>query len=448
MTNLLYTKNSIIGRLKKYFYLYFSTFSSGTAENLFLFVLSVLALESANSVRFLYTHFLKSISEKSLNAFYYTCSYAKVDYSKFMNITANIAISIIPSFLVEEPIFILIDDTIVPKYGTKFENVSKLFDHSAHNGANFLNGHCFVSIMLCVPVIRNGKILYNAIPLGYKMWNKEKSKIELAAEMVSKIMPELSKQKQVILLFDSWYAKSGMTSLVNKFQNLNIICNVRSDAVLYDFPPIKTGKRGRPAKHGKKLSIYEDFSLSANKIGEYFIGYREVLKNIFGCLPVMAYVTAPNKSGDNRRLFISTVKASDLRISCAWQEKSPLNQTGLDWMNYVPLFLYIFRWNIEVSYYEQKTFWSLCRYMVRSSHAIELVVNLINIAHCSMKILPYSDTYFENNKNESVQEFRFQLSKSIKEQVFIATFVAFVESTNKSESALNLLKEQIFSKSA
>ena len=39
MPNLLYTKNSIIGRLKKYFYLYFSTFSSGTAENLFLFAL-------------------------------------------------------------------------------------------------------------------------------------------------------------------------------------------------------------------------------------------------------------------------------------------------------------------------------------------------------------------------------------------------------------------------
>jgi hypothetical protein len=64
------------------------------------------------------------------------------------------------------------------------------------------------------------------------------------------------------------------------FSFTGIICNVRSDAVLYDFPPIKTGKRGRPAKHGKKLSIYEDFSLSANKIGEYFIGYREVLTNI------------------------------------------------------------------------------------------------------------------------------------------------------------------------
>ena len=30
------------------------------------------------------------------------------------------------------------------------ENVSKLFDHAAHNGSNYLNGHCFVSVMLCV----------------------------------------------------------------------------------------------------------------------------------------------------------------------------------------------------------------------------------------------------------------------------------------------------------
>ncbi len=40
-----------------------------------------------------------------------------------------------------------------------------------------------------------------------------------------------------------------------------------------------------------------------------------------------------------------------------------------DRMKYIPLFLYSFRWNIETSYYEQKTFWSLCRYMVRSCKA-------------------------------------------------------------------------------
>ena len=36
---------------------------------------------------FLYQHFLSGITEKSLNVFYYACSYAKVDYSRFMNTT-------------------------------------------------------------------------------------------------------------------------------------------------------------------------------------------------------------------------------------------------------------------------------------------------------------------------------------------------------------------------
>lgn len=448
MPKLLYNKNSLIGRLKNYFYLYFENLAVGTAENLFLFILSAIALESVHSVRFLYSHFLKSVSKKTLNAFYYTCSYAKIDYSRFMNITVKIALTLISPFYANEPVFLLVDDTIVPKSGCKFENVSKLFDHSAHKGSNFLNGHCFVSLTLCIPVSKNRKIHYLSIPLGYKMWQKEKSKIKLAADMVSEVMPSLSKVSQVILLFDSWYAKSDMTSIVKNFSNLNIICSVRSDSVLYDLPPARTGKKGRPAKHGKKLSIHNDFELSNSKIGDYFIGYRKVLTNIFGNLAVTAYVTAKNRTGNSRRLFLSTISATDLRISCAWQEKAPLNQTGLAWMNYVPLFLYSFRWNIEVSYYEQKTFWSLCSYMVRSKRAIELVVNLINIAYCSMKILPYKDTYFADHKNESVQEFRFHISQAIKEQIFIVNFVKFVESTNKSKEALNLLKERIFSKSA
>ena len=205
------------------FYLYFESLPVGTAENLLLFVLSVIALESASSIRFLYTHFLKGISQKSLNAFYYTCSYAKLDYSKFMNITAKIVISLISDFYAGEPVFLLIDDTIVPKSGCKFEGVSKLFDHSYHTGSKFLNGHCFVSLSICIPVLKNGNIHYMSIPLGYKMRQKEKSKMALAADMISQIMPILSNIKQVILLFDSWYAKNDMTSLVSKYSNLNII---------------------------------------------------------------------------------------------------------------------------------------------------------------------------------------------------------------------------------
>ena len=94
-----------------------------------------------------------------------------------------------------------------------------------------------------------------------------------------------------------------MTSLVSKYSNLNIICGARCDSVLYDLPPERTGKRGRPAKHGKKLSIYDDFTLSDDKTGNYFIGYRQVITNIFSDLTIMAYVTAANKTGSGRRLF-------------------------------------------------------------------------------------------------------------------------------------------------
>ena len=140
---------------------------------LFLLILSILALESAHSIRFLYRHFLSGITTKSLNAFYYACSYAKVDCSGFMNITAKIALHLIPESLKSQPVFICIDDTMVSKFGLKFENVSKLFDHAAHNGSNYLNGHCFVSLMLCIPVWNHDKISYLAVPLGYRMWQKK-----------------------------------------------------------------------------------------------------------------------------------------------------------------------------------------------------------------------------------------------------------------------------------
>ena len=74
---------------------------------------------------------LSGITKKSWNVFYYACSYAKVDYSRFMNTTARIALKLIPDSLQTQPVFLCVDDTMVSKFGTKFENVSKFFDHAA-----------------------------------------------------------------------------------------------------------------------------------------------------------------------------------------------------------------------------------------------------------------------------------------------------------------------------
>ncbi len=348
---------------------------------------------------------------------------------------------LIPGSLESQPVFLCIDDTMVSKFGTKFENVSKLFDHAAHNGSNYLNGHCFVSIMLCVPVWNRQKVSYLAVPLGYRMWQKKESKLSLAASMVRQVMPEFSRKKNVVILCDSWYVKKELVSIVDDYPNLDLIGNARSDSVIYDLAPAPTGKKGRPAKHGRRLSINEDFVLSDRKIGGYYTGCRRVLTNIFGTKEVLAYVTSPSREGGTRRLFFSTVFPSQLQVFCAWQEKSPLNQTGSSWMQYIPLFLYSFRWNIEVSYYEQKSFWSLCGYMIRSRKGIEMLVNLINISYCAMKLFPYMEETFSQYRGGSVQEFRFALGGRIRQQVFYANLVQNIETHIKSNAIAKALKQ-------
>ena len=89
---------------------------------------------------------------------------------------------------------------MLSKFGEEFENVSKLFDQAAHNGSNYLKGHCFVSVMLCVPVWNNSKVSYLSVPLGYRMWQKTDSKLELAVSMIRQVTPDFRKKKDVIIL--------------------------------------------------------------------------------------------------------------------------------------------------------------------------------------------------------------------------------------------------------
>ena len=302
--------------------IYFETFSVPTADTLFLLILSILTLESAHSIRFLYQHFLSEITEKSLNVFYYACSYAKVDSSRFMNTTVRITLKLIPDSLQTQPVFLCVDDTMVSKFGTKFENVSKLFDHAAHNGSNYLNGHCFVSVMLCVPVWNRDKVSYLSVPLGYRMWQKKESKLELAASMIRQVMPEFHSKDHVVILCDSWYTKQNLVSIVDEYPNLDLIGNARIDSVMYDLAPERTGRRGRPAKHGKRLCVETDFTFSKEKIGDYYTGVRRVFTKIFGDREVLAYVTDTEKGNGTKRLFFSTIFSEDLKVFCTEEEHS------------------------------------------------------------------------------------------------------------------------------
>ena len=159
------------------------------------------------SIRFAHKHVISRLSDTSLNAFYYTLKTEAYDHSAWNDVTVSKAVRAVPAPLEEQPLFLSIDDTMIEKSGKHFELCSKLYDHAAHNGSNYLNGHCMVSLLLSFPVYQNGKILYLSVPVGYRLWDKEKSKLALAAELTAQAMKAIGPKRQVILLCDSWYPK-------------------------------------------------------------------------------------------------------------------------------------------------------------------------------------------------------------------------------------------------
>ena len=442
--HLLYFKNSILNRLFSYFKDYFFGTTKPTTRNLFLVILAILTLDTFRSVRFAHRHFISKLSNTSLNAFYYTLQTDTFEHLVWNDVTTKKALSVIPEQLDSQPLFLSIDDTLIEKFGKKFKLSSKLFDHATHNGSNFLNGHCMVSLLLSFPVMTDDKIQYRSIPLGYRLWDKSKSKLALAAEMVTQAMHVIGAKHQVILLCDSWYPKAEIIKLIEQYDNLHLICNIRSDTVLYDLPPAPTGKRGRPKKRGKRLS-FEQFALSEPKQGDYKIGTRQVITNLWKDRTVYALVTFPKKGKGSYRLFLSTIDAKEISLNLAWCNKGELCPYAEENIEYLPLDLYAFRWNIEVSYYEGKTFWSMEQYRVRSSCAIERLVNLLSISYSAMTLLPYSDTSFSGYQSASAQETKYAIGQQIQSFVILCSFGEFLETVKNSGKLLKMLETYITS---
>ena len=108
-------------------------------------------------------------------------------------------------------------------------------------------------------------------------------------------------------------------------------------------------------------------------------------------------------------------------------------------MDYYPLKLYKLRWVIETNYYEQKTFWSLNAYRIRRQKGIEHMVNLVNLVHSSLKMLPYLDKHFAKYQNASPQELRSHISWQIQREIFLGTLVAKAQTTKNPTDLVQVL---------
>ena len=239
-------------------------------------------------------------------------------------------------------------------------------------------------------------------------------------------MKAIGTEKKVLLCCDSWYPKAEILELPESFENLDIICNVRSDTALYELPPERTGKKGRPRIRGERISL-NDFTLQEVRETGMYAGSRTVMTNLFKKRPVSAIVTK-SKSG-SKRLFLCTVPPEQLHFdtNCSGIGKA-VHYAETD-ISFLPLTIYALRWHIETAYYEQKKFWSLGDYMLRSKDGIECLLNLLTILYSMMSLLPFLDSYFSFLSGKSSQQSRFLLSYQIQQDLFFAAFVQRLKHT-------------------
>lgn len=280
-----------------------------------------------------------------------------------------------------------------------------------------------MALAVCVPVTIGNSVQYLTVPVRFRLRAEDESKLTIASQMITEAMKVLKDIPTVVLLCDSWYPKGEVLKTVESYENLELIANVRVDTVTYDLPK-HTGKRGRPAKKGKKLSIYSDFDFT--ELGKYFIAARTVITNLLQN-PVYMTVTATNLGNLNGyRLFLSTIAPQRLYAMFSTNEQT-LNADSerLSWL--LPLKLYSLRWNIEVLFYELKSFWSFGNYMLRSRLGIESFVNLLSLSYSCSKLIPFEDSFFADFSLVSTQTTKYALGEAIRRELFFAQFVDFLE---------------------
>jgi len=387
---------------------------------------------------------ISKLTNTSLNAFYYTLKTDRYDHTSWNDVTTSKALQLIPDTLFKQPLFLSIDDTMVEKSGKKFELCSRLYDHAAHNGSMYLNGHCMVSLLLSFPIFQDGKIVYLSVPLGYRFWDKEETKLSVAAKLVQQAMKVIGGQRQVFVLCDSWYPKAEVADLVNHFKNLDFICNARIDTVLYHLPPAPTGKRGRPHKHGERLRL-EEFSLSGPKTGNWKIGVSPVMTNLWKEKVVYAVITAPKKGNGTHRLFLCTKNPEEVEFDLDLCADETIRAYGKESRLYLPLAWYGLRWNIEISYYEGKTFWSMEEYRVRNKQGMERLVNLLSLSYSAMTLLAYSDETFSEYQSASAQETRYEIGQQIQANIILCSFAKTLETLKNSSALIKIVENYILS---
>lgn len=429
-------KKSIFKPIKQYLLIYKPLFYKRGFNNFMLLICAFLAVQEVRSIKFIYEKFLRKYFDVCLNRFYYFLADEGLDLSKLMCCTVKKALSLIPSNMTSKiTIYLIVDDTLQPKFGHHFESCGKLFDHANHDGQPYINGHCFVSLAMSIPIIISSHIKYITIPIGCKLYDKTQTKLELAAEMIETVASELT-EYQVIVLCDAWYTKKSFIARVKALDNVELMGAVRVDTATYDLPPQPTGKRGRPRKKGKRIDYRK---LNYSNEGDLKVSTIYCLTNLIEQPIYATYTTTNSETFSSVRLYICTIPLERINSFKVKQEQ------GMELGN-KPKITNVFqvfrmRWPIEVMFYQEKTFWSFGKYMVRSKVAIEKYAYLVGVTYTLVTLLPFIDSNFSEYQFQSPQEVKYSLGAELHREFILSNLLKTLQKSKNPTTLEELIDD-------
>lgn len=146
--------------------------------------------------------------------------------------------------------FLIFDDTFIYRSSKKAPGSGIFHQHgNKANRPTYARGQCWVSMALS---ITTGK-KHSAIPILSRLMRADGNTSKLdAAKTLTRVITPVFAGRNTFVLMDSWYMKWPFLSYLLEHK-MTAIGQVRKDTALHDFP-VKTGKRGRPAKYGTKYS--------------------------------------------------------------------------------------------------------------------------------------------------------------------------------------------------
>ena len=434
------TKDGICEAFKNLCLTLFQNNTPADMTHLLVLCSSLFILNSVKPIRSLYDQCMSHISQNSLNTYYNTINKEGLT-DGWKNTIVKWALSAIPKEFPNAPILITIDDTIIPKYGENFEDVAVIFDHCARNGSNYLNGHCFVGILLSVPVLINYQLRYVKIPIEYNLSvpakersEDDKNKLQMACDMITNLLSIMTPEqaRRSVILCDAWYSKAPITEMRNCDGNhFDMVCAVRKDTVCRSLE-IEQPKLGRKRIYGDRIEV-DDLPMMAIPGENYQICSFQATTNIFKGRVVTVYVTKPKNGNGAEQLFICTNPDLFSKLDLSFLPKKETRDFYGSHPELLGYVAYKFRWHLETVFYEQKTFWGLGDYRMRSRTGFMNFVNLICTMYALTSLLPFLDPKFADLQTCSIQQRRFWVGKQINRELILRDFVTYVENLNNSE---------------